>query len=516
MVYPVISLKPSYNSVIRGCPGIPKTLPRIECQLQIRSNNGLPIKINNIKIMLITAESMQNNFFLTNNLDKNTTFRNNNNNSDNNLNVNNSSNIHTHGDHNGDINAYGDDENLTGSILQRKKNRTDLVTIHYKKYIQVSGKSDNEIIGMDIPLTIALPDDIKDTNLNNKLNCYCYTFLDCKVYYNDQYSKEFRQLINIERFDYLPLSKLFPSIERDTISPNSKFKINYKLNKSCICNDDLLKVEVTLRPNLKKGNYNDNLNNGSNSTGTGLLFNKKRVKLKNVQFQLKEIMEINNNYINLINNHQHPHIKENILKIYTHEVNQVISMNEIKINVDLRIITKDPYYQNFELTQHEPEFLYKLPNTINKIYKGKRNIQTHLLTKDGRNVNIPYQYHTSMTTLGNLFNIQHKLNMIFKLNNGKTIELPINLTIINHSQSQIKYIQQQIQDETEIALYAMKFYNNYGGISKKKLDKLNWLIEYPLLPIVMYHNDSETKERFNLQFNKDLKTNKLIRIPIIE
>lgn len=508
MVYPVISLKPSYNSVIRGCPGIPKTLPRIECQLQIRSNNGLPLKINSIKIMLITAESMQNSFSLTNNLDS---IRHNNIN----ITTSNDKNVNQTNFDTNDTIVHGDDENMTGSILQRKKNRIDLITVHYKKFIQVSGKNDNEILGMDIPLTIALPDDIKDTNFNNNLNCYCYTFMDCKVYYDDKYSKGFKQLINIERFDCLPISKLFPSTERDTISPDGKFKITYKLNKSCICNDDLLKVEIILRPNLKNGWYSNHYSISGNNT-SGILFNKRKLKLKNVHFQLKEIMEINNNYLHLINNHQHPHIKDNILKIYTHEVNQVISMNEIRINVDLRVITKDPFYQNFELTQHEPEFLYKLPNSINKVYKGKRNIQTHLLAREGKNVNIPYQYHTSMTTLGNFFNIQHKLNTILKFNNGKTIELPINLTIINHSQSQIKYIQQQIKDETEIALYAMKFYNNYGGISKKRLDKLNWLVEYPLLPIVMYNNDMETKEKFNLQFRKDLETNKLIRVPFIE
>ena len=54
--YPVISLKPSYNSVIRGCPGIPDTLPRIECQLQIKSNNGDKINIERIEIILKTVE----------------------------------------------------------------------------------------------------------------------------------------------------------------------------------------------------------------------------------------------------------------------------------------------------------------------------------------------------------------------------------------------------------------------------------------------------------------------------
>ena len=63
--YPVISLKPSYNSVIRGCPGIPDTLPRIECQLQIKSNNGSKINIEKIEILLKTVETLHSNYTIS-------------------------------------------------------------------------------------------------------------------------------------------------------------------------------------------------------------------------------------------------------------------------------------------------------------------------------------------------------------------------------------------------------------------------------------------------------------------
>lgn len=49
---------PSYNSMIRGCPGISDTLPRIECQLRVRSNNGSEFRIAKIEVILKSVETV--------------------------------------------------------------------------------------------------------------------------------------------------------------------------------------------------------------------------------------------------------------------------------------------------------------------------------------------------------------------------------------------------------------------------------------------------------------------------
>ena len=58
MTVPIISLMPSYNSMIRGCPGISDTLPRIECQLRVRSNNGSEFRIAKIEVILKSVETV--------------------------------------------------------------------------------------------------------------------------------------------------------------------------------------------------------------------------------------------------------------------------------------------------------------------------------------------------------------------------------------------------------------------------------------------------------------------------
>ncbi|EJT44501.1 YPL066W-like protein [Saccharomyces kudriavzevii IFO 1802] len=123
MTYPVISLKPSYNSVIRGCPGLPDTLPRIECQLRVRSNDSLPFKLVKIEIILKTIEIYFNKNLYSSNNNSFTPF-----------------------------NRPAD----TPSGNSDANNKS--IIVHYKKNIVLSrpthGKDD--LIGIDIPLTIGV------------------------------------------------------------------------------------------------------------------------------------------------------------------------------------------------------------------------------------------------------------------------------------------------------------------------------------------------------------------------
>ncbi|CAL9738188.1 RHO1 GEF localizing protein 1 [Monosporozyma servazzii] len=494
--YPVISLKPSYNSVVRGCPGIPETLPRVECQLQIRSNNGLPFTIDKIELMLLTVETLHHNSHL--NPTNLVSIRNGNS-----------------GIPSPTVSIDSTSISLPNNSIKRRKDKLDSISVHYKKTLTF--KRDKKIIGSDIPLTIALPDDIKETNFNNKFG-NCYTLFDCKVYYNGKHSKDFKYLINIERYSYLPSKTLFPPVERTAYSLDERFKVSYKIENPCLSNDDLLRLTITFKPNFKYIT--------EQSQRKSLLFNKK-IKLKHITFQLKELLEINESLHNkslsptaLFNGLDRT---EDVLQTFTKEINQVISMNEINIKYDMRIFTKNKLFQNFESAFEEPDLLFKLPKQINRTSANYNNNATLTHTENSdikteyvqnKNNNIPFQYHTSITTLGNFFNITHRLNMKFKISGGKGFEVNQSLILTPWPRPQLKYIQQLIQQEKETAYHAKKFYGNFGGIIKKKTDNNDIILEYPNLPPVVYNYDTQTLSKFNIQYDKNCKPPQ--RIPLIQ
>ncbi|CAB4255815.1 similar to Saccharomyces cerevisiae YPL066W Putative protein of unknown function [Maudiozyma barnettii] len=526
--YPVISLKPSYNSVIRGCPGIPDTLPRIECQLQIKSNNGDKINIERIEIILKTVEVLHS----TNSISLpspssvtspfESTFRENNNDNDHHLFQSGNKNNH--------------DFSSSNSLLSRnkkKKNKFELITVHYKKIINLKTNTKKSMIGLDLPLTIALPDNIKETNYNEKFG-NCVTTFECIVQYDSKHVKHFSHLINVERFSLLPSIKLFPEIKRRVISPDKKYIVKYRIDNPCVTTDDLLSLVIDFKP--------DPSVNGYPVQNKGSFFNKK-VKLKNITFQLKEVLQINDSTnANATHTHHHlvnhPHLphniesKENIIHTFTKDINEVISTNTIHVKYDMRIFTKDKFFRNFERTSQEPEFLYKLPKNINES-NNQGEVKTLLI--QSKNKNIPFQYHGSITTHGPFFSVLHYLTIKFKISNGKDFEISQNISVTKWPKSYVKYIEQLIAQESQTAQYARSFYDNYGGIITKKVDHTgfgtddskriyshsepsltnsNIILEYPILPPSIYYHDEDTLKKFNILSDRSDK--KIRRIPIIE
>ena len=100
--------------------------PRLECELRIRSSDGKELYIENVQVILKTTEAL----------------------------------------------------NSSGHSFSTKP-KIEKFTTHYKKTIMVSNK---KIIGIDIPLTIAVPDDIKETNYNARFG-HCFTTLECRAVY---------------------------------------------------------------------------------------------------------------------------------------------------------------------------------------------------------------------------------------------------------------------------------------------------------------------------------------------
>lgn len=54
----VASLRVSNKSPVYGCPGVPRSIPRIETTLEIRSSNGAPFRIKSVGIELRTTQKL--------------------------------------------------------------------------------------------------------------------------------------------------------------------------------------------------------------------------------------------------------------------------------------------------------------------------------------------------------------------------------------------------------------------------------------------------------------------------
>lgn len=458
MTRPVISLKPSYNSVIRGCPGLPETLPRVECELRIRSNDATAFKIDKIEIILKSVESLMN----------------------------------------------------TSHHSFSSKPKLERTTTHYKKSIKISEK---KLIGIDIPLTIGLPDNIKETNFNHRFG-KTVTFLECSVRYNGQEEPEFfSRTINVERYTFLPSAKLFPSLKRQVFSPDKKFVVSYKVMNPCVTKDDILHIDFEMKLNPKGGHETSVVSPSS------LLFSKKnKAKLKAVSLNLKEFLEVYDDGT-IGNNNNEP--KENVLHEMVQPVNEMITNNSIRFSMDVRILTQNELFKEFEDSLQEPLFLSQSIVAPNNQIDGSR-INTRLLqNKMGGDPGlIPFQYHTSITTdRGNLFRIIHGITIKFKIGNGKSFQVSQSIDITPWKVSHLRNVEQLILQERETAKYAKLFYENFGGLKRVAASTSaggpSNRIEYPPLPPVVYPNDSETLKKLDIEFSSSNSSNRS-RIPLIE
>lgn len=324
-------------------------------------------------------------------------------------------------------------------------------------------------MGIDIPLTIALPDDIKETNYNKQFG-KCVTVLECNVTYGNKGAiKSFMQLINVERYVMLPSATLFPKINKRSLSPDKKIIVTYSLENPCVSNDDLLRLNLDIKQNCDPS----------------LPLNKrKNYKLKSIHFQLKETMEV----YSKSSTFEEP--RENIISTSSNQLtDQLISMNGINLKFNIKVSTKDPLFKNFLSTSQEPAFLFKLPSSSSAAAAAASPsypIRTKLL--QNKSNDIPLQYHTSISTRGKLFSVSHSLEMKFKLANAKDFQLTQRIDVSPWSPTKIKYIDQIINNEKMTAQFATKFYNNFGTIKK---NSHSGNLEYPVLPPVIHYENAQ-------------------------
>ena len=123
----------------------------------------------------------------------------------------------------------------------------------------------------------------------------------------------------------------------------------------------------------------------------------------------------------------------------------------------------------------------------------------------------PFRYHNSITTRGKLFSVTHGITMRFKIGNAKDFEIHQPLDVSPWTKSQLKYLDNVVSRETELARNARAFYDTFGGIRRSKN---SGKLEYPPLPPVVYTSDRRTLKELGIEFNTTLKSPQ--RIPIIE
>lgn len=441
MSYPILSLKPSYNSIIRGCPGIEETLPRIECELRIRSNDGRPFVIHKIEVQLVTIE---------------------------------------------ELNSMGPSFKSIGK-LERE-------TVHNKKNIRIALR---RLIGIDIPFTITLSDEVKETNFNkfgqSYTECRCIvkyfpdTFKNSKSD-NAPLTKILSTFINVERYQLLASPKMFPPVNKKTLSPDRKFQVKYFIKNPCLTTQDVLSIEVELLPNLARIYGN---------SYSQKLFNKK-LKLKSITVELKEYLEVYESHID---------IRENILAKDTHTFNQIITESGITLSCDLKVDTRIPLINEFkrqtddhsiyQLTHHDSDSSNVTPKVI--ILKSKTGKSKEL------------QNHCSITTRGSLFSIIHGLQIKFKISNMKGFVINHPIDISAWPKQNVHLVEQSIKQEKRIAEDAANFYKSFGGI---RMNRTTGKLEYPSLPSVVYTDDKQTMDDLDIHFKSEYKN--APRIPVIE
>lgn len=220
-------LETSEASIVLGCPGVPRSVPRISTKLLIRSLNGTPFTLRGVGIELRACQSVS--IPLT---------------------IGSSDSMH-------EYKLYEDPfvfSNTFGTF-----------------------QTDN-LIGVDIPILIHLPKDITSSGYNSVWNATTTHFLLVKVSVGDTADTEIafaeKFPVAIKTYDSLPIYRQFTeSVNESVISHDQQMIVEYHLKQSCIGPNDPLLLDIKVMKNLL--NYKVH----------------KLLKLKTMTFQIKEILE---------------------------------------------------------------------------------------------------------------------------------------------------------------------------------------------------------------------------------
>ncbi|CAH6718730.1 RHO1 GEF localizing protein 1 [[Candida] jaroonii] len=202
-----VSLEPSKTTIVAGCPGVPRSIPRIETVINVRSVNGQPFVIRSVGVELRTIQKVS----VPSTIGSNDP-------------------IH-------EVKIYEDPFLFNPTF----------------------GNFSEHLIGIDIPVLIYLPKDITSSGFNVNWNASTVHNLLVKVSVGDSVETELNFLetfpIPIKLYDNLPIYRQFTeSINESIVSTDQQLMLEYHLKESCIGPDDKLNLNVKIMKNSL--NYN--------------------------------------------------------------------------------------------------------------------------------------------------------------------------------------------------------------------------------------------------------------------
>lgn len=517
--HPILSIKPSYNSLVRGCPGIPNTLPRVEFELQIIAPDTFEHSIFNIDHLEISFKTTEQIFVSS---------------------------------------AHGKEDSTTGQ--KNVKIET------FKKRLKLNDVKLPSLLGVKLPITIAIPDNVKQTNMNetfgrtySSIEVICHYRTNAKKKSGQHLAKKIMDIaksenesntfidskcaiefpVVIEKYNVYPSNQRYPAIQFKEVSGDNRVNIEYTLNTTCFGQDDMISVELNISKNEKSngGVYNGNgdlLDDISANQGPSIFIGgKKKLKLKELKMEVKEVLEVLETQEGLLKT------KENVLCSTTNIINELVTGNDISTRLDLRLMLMNDSYKSFENAIMSPDILFKKPGEeekegeeFNKYnhFKNAQSAKKHIVpvTSIVRPcINIGGNYHQdslntygSISTRGCYFNVTHYLVLKFKCSGGlKSFEIvqPINISYWNVPQ--VKYIEHHILEEMAIAKNAKQFYDNFGGIKKiysKNInnDSTSYYLDYPSLPpMVIPYDLNFLSKQFGIEH--EMKNGELKMVPQI-
>ncbi|CAH2351960.1 hypothetical protein CLIB1423_05S02322 [[Candida] railenensis] len=196
-----VSLRASSQSIVHGCPGVPRSIPRIETVVELRPVNGRPFHLRAVVIELRTIQKIS----VPTTLGSQDTFR------------------------------------------------------EYKVYEDVVfsptvGSFSQELLGVDIPILFTIPREISSSGMAPLWSASVSHRLCVKVFLGNSYNAETTHMetfpVVIKLYDTLPLYRQYNEpLVRQVISPDNQVEVNLLMPITAVGPKDIFSIDVSIKAN---------------------------------------------------------------------------------------------------------------------------------------------------------------------------------------------------------------------------------------------------------------------------
>lgn len=207
-----VCLEPKKSSLVEGCPGVPRSVPRINTKLLVRSINGEPFTLRSVGVELRTVQRVS----------------------------------------------------IPSTLGSSDSCHEYKIYDNPGLFNPSFGNFSESILGLDLPILIMLPRDILPSGYNVNWNASTVHYLVVKVSVGDSSANEinFAELfpIGIKVYDSLPIYRQFTeSVNDSQVSNDQQIIIDYNLHQTCSGPDDPINIDVKIMKNSLNYNVNKRL-----------------------------------------------------------------------------------------------------------------------------------------------------------------------------------------------------------------------------------------------------------------